>query len=181
MGNGGCCRTAITSENDKLVLGHINLHEWIARLAGDSLDRYSRLLYCAIHRRLYCTVKEDNAGPAVRCPPKDSVEQERAWRNAVLDNLAVLDVKGAPRVAKKTYLNIDDRIKICEAVPSSDWEKFAGQRHVAVSVSRHRIVDADNDLTELQERVGATAHQDDQFFIAPGKPTRPRTSKRRAR
>ncbi len=81
---------------------------------------------------------------------------------------SVLAVQGAPEMIKPV-LSVDQRIEICKEIPREDWERFAGLRHVAVSIHRRCIVDGDNDLFVLQERVAEQAQPDEEFFIAPGK------------
>lgn len=69
-----------------------------------------------------------------------------------------------------SFLTVDARIEICRQIPRSNWDRFADFKFLAVNVSQKQIVDADNDILGLAQRVSAS-HQEDHIFIAPrGRP-----------
>ena len=93
----------------------------------------------------------------------------------------VLDRKEAIKMspaAPTVHVSVDERIKVCKQVPQQDWEEYAGLKHVAISATRGRILDGDNDEVALSERVSA-AYPADRIFHAPGR-KKPAPSRSRA-
>ena len=68
-------------------------------------------------------------------------------------------------------VSIEDKMAICRMIPSEDWERFQGKKHLAVSIGEMRILDADDDLGELVDRIDA-AYPPDYYFTAPGQPAK---------
>ena len=64
--------------------------------------------------------------------------------------------------------SIEDRVAICKRIPDEDWVCYAGFKHLGVSIEHERIVDADNNLTRLAQRLDER-FSEDPTFIAPGR------------
>lgn len=68
---------------------------------------------------------------------------------------------------KPRSLSFLKRVEICDAIPAEDWDRFAGKGHLAIDAEKRRILDGDDNLRKLMDRV-AESHSSTEFFFYPG-------------